>query len=184
MTNPDLRLRILLLNDRQDDADHIKTHLSENMRVPWDIHHCMTIQEAEPRFNKSDIVILDLSLIGTQTPEDIFKHVGNLTPFTPVIALIGEGDKERDLGIYVMERGAADAMMRGRFGRLVDAIEFALIRQKISINMRTVTDKTLADSEAQGKTDLASSQSSRERDLERHKQILSMFGGDYSASGH
>jgi hypothetical protein len=79
-----------------------------------------------------------------------------------------------------MEQGAADIVIRGHFARLVDAIEFALIRQKIKTNTRNSTDKTLSDSQDKGAADLKIRHGEALADDERHRQILRMFGGNYS----
>ena len=51
----------------------------------------------------------------------------------PIIALTGTSEDEQDLATFVMEAGAADHMIRGQFGRLIDAIEFSLIRRRITV---------------------------------------------------
>lgn len=202
MDKEEKQVRILLISDRLDDAEKIKAHLNTHMRLPWNLMHCINLREAAPRINKADIIILELELDGLSRPQQVFRDVGDMVFEIPIIVLTGKNENERDLATFVMEKGAADTIIRGQFGRLVDAIEFAMIRQKITTTARQSSDRVLADSKEQDATDLRDSKSSnatrlhaatdkgaadlkessdaRARDLEKSAQILRMFMGDYS----
>lgn len=138
------------------------------MRVPWSMSHCVSVKEARSRVNKADLVILKPEMEGLLTPKEVFQNIENMVFEVPILVLTGKGD-EHGLSTYVMEQGAADTVIRGQFARLVDAIEFALIRQKIKTDTRKTADKTLTDT--QGK-DAAHN--------EKQRQILRMLGGDYA----
>jgi PleD family two-component response regulator len=97
----------------------------------------------------------------------------------PIIVLTSEDD-ERSLSNYVMEQGAADTVIRGQFSRLVDAIEFGLIRQKLKTDARIKTEKTLSSSHDHNTNLQENSKTNIRAYNERHKQILRMFSGDYS----
>lgn len=167
MTEGKIKVGILLVSNNEEDSEKIKTHLDKNMRVPWNMMHCINVKEATLRINKADVIILDLSLKGLATPKEIFEDVEHIAHETPIIVLTGED--EYNLATYVMEQGAADKIVRGKFGRLVDAIEFALIRQKITKDTKTEADKKLTDSRKQGASD-----------EEKQRQILRMLGGGYA----
>lgn len=195
-------VRILLINDRYEDAEEIKTHLDEHMRLPWSLIHCINLKEATSRISMADIVILELELAGISSPQQIFADVGDMLFETPIIALTGKEKNQHGLATYVMEKGAADTIIRGQFGRLVDAIEFALIRQKITTDARKSTDRALADSKRhdavmlqeradsdaallqavkdKGAEDLKKSNEGRADEQEKSRQLLRMFTGDYS----
>lgn len=195
-------VRILLINDRHEDAEEIKIHLDQHMRLPWSLMHCISLKEATSRISMADIVILELELAGLSSPQQIFKDVDDMLFEIPIIALTGKEDNQHGLATYVMEKGAADTIIRGQFGHLVDAIEFALIRQKITTEARISTDRTLADSKKQdaallqeskdsdamllqaakdkGVEDLRQSNQGRADDKEKSRQLLRMFTGDYS----
>ncbi len=66
----------------------------------------------------------------------------------------------------------------------MDAIEFALIRQKIKTETRKASDKTLQDSKDAGDAKYKESCAQRRKDQEESKKTLSMFVGGYSASDH
>lgn len=124
--------KILLVCDNKADIGNIKLRLEESIKVPCYIWHCLTLEEALETLNKNklraDIIILDLGLIGTADPKDIYKKMGANARDIPIIVLTGTGEAEHDLATFVMEAGAADHMVRGQFSRLTDAIEFSLIR--------------------------------------------------------
>ena len=82
---------------------------------------------------------------------------------------------------HVMEKGAADTLIRGQFSRLVDAIEFVLVRQKITIGTRKIIDKSVQDSKDAGDAKYRASCDQRLKDQEESKKTLSMFMGGYSA---
>lgn len=149
------------------------------MRVPWRMTHCISVKEVRPRINRADLVILKPEMKGLSSPEAVFKEIDDMVFEVPIIVLTSKGDG-RALSTYVMEQGAADTIVRGQFSRLVDAIEFALIRQKIKTGVRKNTDKTLTDFQDRGAADLKASQNETLVGDERHKQILRMFSGDYA----
>ncbi len=128
--------KILLVCDNQADVRNIKLRLEESIKIPCYVWHCLTLAEALDMLNKNklraDIIILDLGLIGTANPKDIYQKMGDAARNIPIIVLTGTGEEEHDLATFVMEAGAADHMVRGQFSRITDAIEFSLIRHKIA----------------------------------------------------
>ncbi|MCB9980387.1 MAG: hypothetical protein H6863_06415 [Rhodospirillales bacterium] len=129
--------KILLVCDNKADVGNIKLRLEESIQIPCYVWHCLTLTEALDMLNKNklhaDIIILDLGLIGTANPKEIYQKMGESARNIPIIVLTGTGEEEHDLATFVMEAGAADHMVRGQFSRLTDAIEFSLIRHKIAI---------------------------------------------------
>ena len=113
------------------------------------------------------------------SPKKVFKDIDDMIFEKPIIVLKSKNDGQ-DLSTYVMEQGAADIVIRGQFSRLVDAIEFALIRQRLKVNVREAADKRLSASKSENKseTDISRDQNALAQD--RHKQILRMFSGDYA----
>ncbi len=157
----------------------IKTWLDKDMRVPWNMTHCVSLREVRPHISTADLVILKPEMKGLSSPKEVFKNIDDMVFEIPIIVLTSESD-ERSLSTYVIEQGAADTVIRGHFARLVDAIEFALIRQRIKTDARRTTDKTLSDSQDKGAADLKTSQGETLAVDERHRQILRMFSGDYA----
>lgn len=174
-----LPIRILIINNDLAEIGIIKAWLEKDMRVPWGIIHCIGVEEAHPHINNADLVILKPEMRGFSSPKEVFKNIDDMAFEVPIIVLTSEGD-ERGLSTYVMEQGAADTLIRGHFARLVDAIEFALIRQKLKTDARISSDKTLSDLQEKGAADLKSSRDETLVVDERHRQILRMFSGDYT----
>lgn len=177
-TAPD-KIRILLINNDFSEAGAIKAWLEMDMRVPWAMSHCVSVEEARSRINKADLVILKPEMEGILTAKEVFQSIDDMVFEIPILVLKSAED-EHGLSTYVMEQGAADTVIRGQFARLVDAIEFALIRQKLTSDTRKAADKTLADSQKKGAADLKHSHDGHVADDERHRQILRMFSGDYA----
>lgn len=149
------------------------------MRVPWTISHCVSVEEARSRINKADLVILKPEMEGLPSPKEVFQDIDDMIVDVPILVLTSEGD-EHGLSTYVMEQGAADTVIRGQFARLVDALEFALIRQRLKTDARKTAGDTLSTSQNQGAADLKTSHDANQAEEERHRQILRMFTGDYS----
>lgn len=179
MNSPPIKIRILIVNNDFAETGIIKTWLEKDMRVPWAISHCVSVKEARSRISKADLVILKPEMEGLPSPKKVFKNIDDMVFEVPILVLTSEGD-EHGLSTYVMEQGAADTVIRGQFAKLVDAIEFALIRQKLKTDTRKTADKTLSDSQDKGKADLKTSQDETVAEEERHRQILRMFSGDYA----
>jgi hypothetical protein len=195
------KIQILIINDDFSETADIKSWLDEGMRIPWGYLHCISVSEAGSRINNVDLVILKPEMAGDSSPLQVFDDIDGMVFEVPIIVLTSTDD-EHGLSSFVMEKGAADIVVRGKFERLVDAIEFSLIRQKITTKTRKLSDKTLQDSEikAAGKLQnskdlrkkdrkesairLQNSNDQREKDQEEGKKILSMFMGDYSATNN
>lgn len=191
MNNNEQDVRILLINDKAEDAERLKQHLNKHMRLPWTLMHCVNVKEAGARVKTADIIILELELEGLTSPRQIFGEIEDMAFEVPIIALTAKDKAGHGLATYVMEMGAADTIIRGQFGRLVDAIEFALIRQQITtearkasdramIENKTQADESLEKSKKQGAADLQESNIARADDKEKSRQTLRMFMGDYS----
>lgn len=136
MTIRHKNLKILLVSDNKADIGNIKIRLEESIDFPCYVWHCLTLSEALDYLNKRklrvDIVILDLGLIGTADPKEVYERMGCAAQSTPIIAITGADQEGHDLATFVMEAGASDHMVRGQFGRIVDAVEFSVIRHKIA----------------------------------------------------
>ena len=172
-------IRILIIDNDFDETSIIRIWLEKDMRVPWRMSHCVNVEEARSRINKADLVILKPEMESQSSPKKVFKDIDDMIFEKPIIVLKSKNDGQ-DLSTYVMEQGAADIVIRGQFSRLVDAIEFALIRQRLKVNVREAADKRLSASKSENKseTDISRDQNALAQD--RHKQILRMFSGDYA----
>lgn len=182
-TDTAINIRVLVISDSDDDVKSIEDHLTSYMRIPWSYMHCVSVKEAVSRVNRSDIVVLDLGIKGFETPKENFSNIGDIALDKPIIVLTGDGTAEHNLATYVMERGAADNIIRGKFGRLVDAIEFALIRQKITDNIKTRSDRALKATQTDGANELRDSKAETAKEKESSSQLVAWLTGGYSATG-
>lgn len=127
-------LKILLVCDNKAYTQNIKLRLEKFIEMPCYVWNCNSLIEATDMLDmnklRADIIILDLGLIGTVNPINIYKKIGSSAQDIPIIVLTGSGEEEQDIITIVMEAGAADHMIRGQFTRLIDAIEFSLLRNK------------------------------------------------------
>lgn len=149
------------------------------MRVPWTARHSVSVKEARSSVSMADLVILKPEMEGSLSPKQVFQDIGDMVFEVPILVLTNSDD-ERGFSTFVMEQGAADIVIRGQFARLVDAIEFALIRQRLKTDARKTADRNLVDTQGKGVADLKASHDLGLSDLERHRQILRMFCGDYA----
>ncbi len=202
MNTEQVKIRILIIDDDFSETADIKSWLDEGMRVPWSYMHCISVAEAGSRINNVDLVILKPEMEGLSSPMQVFDDIEDMVFEVPIIVLTNTEDDEYGLSTFVMEKGAADIVVRGKFDRLVDAIEFALIRQRIATDTRKASDKTLQDSKdtAAGELQdieglrskdreeaaikLKDSNDLRQKDQEESKKMLSMFMGDYSVTNN
>ena len=168
-------IKILLVCDNEADITDIKSRVENLDDVSCYVWQCPTLSEGigylDIKKLRADIIILDLGLKGMESPKEIYRQMGLSSHNIPIIVITGKGEKEHYLAVYVMESGAADNMVRGEFSGLMDAMEFALIRRKITKDQKTETDKTLQDSK-----DVGDAKSLK--DKQEHQDHLSMFMGD------
>ncbi len=202
MNDEQTKIRILIINDDFSETADIKSWLDKGMRVPWSYMHCISVAETGSRINDVDLVILKPEMEGLSSPMQVFDDIDDMVFEVPIIVLANTDDDEYGLSTFVMEKGAADIVVRGKFDRLVDAIEFALIRQRITTNARKSSDKTLQDSKDKAAGELhdieglrnqdreeaairlKDSNDMRQKDREESKKMLSMFMGDYSVTNN
>ena len=168
MADTVIKIHLLLVSNDFAETGTIKSWLEKDMRVPWAMSHCVNIEEARSRINKADLVILKPEMEGILTPKEVFQSIDDMAFDVPILVLKSAED-EHGFSTYVMEQGAADTIIRGQFARLVDAIEFALIRQKLKTDTRKNANNTLTDSQNENAVQ-----------TEKQRQILRMLGGDYA----
>ncbi|PSJ17361.1 EAL domain-containing protein [Nitrosomonas supralitoralis] len=144
-------LRILLIEDMEDDAQLLIDHLqSEGLMLEW--KRVDTESDINMRLQESwDIIVSDFSmpsLIGTRALEIVRQHDPDV-PFIFVSGTIGE-----DTAVKAMKSGAQDYIMKENLNRLLPAIERELreaqarrerhqaeqILRKLSLVVKQATD--------------------------------------------
>ncbi len=174
-----LKIHIVIIDNDVSEIAEIQAWLESDMRVPWTICHCVDVKEARSVIHKADLVILKPDTDDLPSSKEVFKNLEGMVFEVPIIVLTNAED-QHGLSTFVMEQGAADTIIRGQFARLVDAIEFALIRQKITTDARRVADQALSDTHDKRVSDLSETAQVRASETEKSRQILRMFSGDYA----
>jgi FixJ family two-component response regulator len=175
-------LCIMLISGDDQQVLQIKKTLENSIHVPWSILHCTHLKEAEPLINKADVILLDAGGRGTAYAKRFFEAVAGLKHEQPIIVLTGETDSERELALFVMEKGASDVLIRGAFGRISDAIEYAIIRQVIMSRERERSEQVLSNTVDAAAENVKVIEGAADDEKRKQKQLLDMFLGGYSAT--
>ena len=134
---------VLLVSDNESDIHEVQKHIERTMGLACRVWYCANISRAAGFFKQEtpevDIVLLDLGLIGSGRPREIFQQMQHIVSDIPIIIFTEREDHE--LALLTIGEGAADNVTRGQFStdpyKLRDAIEFSLARNKISKDERS-----------------------------------------------
>ncbi len=179
MNRMDPQLHIAVINDDVMECERIKYWLDQDMRMLWAMTRYSTALEAGKMLNDADVIIFKAEQ-GVIAPQEVYRKLEPLAADVPIIVLTDAHDGGRALGTFVMERGAADTLVRGQFARLVDAVEFALIRHRITARTRRAADANLRHSQDEGMVALEASRADHAQDQERSRAIMRMLVGAYA----
>ncbi|MGM0570305.1 EAL domain-containing protein [Marinobacter sp.] len=141
MSDTQARLRILLIEDDEDDVLITQDLLAEGSSLPVDVEWVDNADEGllVLREHRHDVALVDYRL-GPDSGIDLIRQARQEGVNTPLILLTGQGDRELDHN--AVEIGAADYLVKG----LVDAQ--ALIRSIRYAIDRSLAVSSLAQSEA------------------------------------
>ena len=159
-------LRVLLIEDSDIDAFVIQKALSK-YKENSQFMRASTLKAGEEILLKGevDIVLLDLGLPDTASPEDTYKQIKKWTDKLPVVIMTNL--KDHALAKTMVYEGAADFMNKDVIARdprhIQDAIDFSIERH--AAGRKLVSEKEKAQEELKGKD-----------------AILSCFMGGYSVS--
>jgi DNA-binding NarL/FixJ family response regulator len=137
-------VNILLVDSHPAEGWKIKTVLKESVKPTFRIWHAYSRADALRILGKSnikiDIVVLDLFLIDPISPKETYKIIGQAAKDTPIIVITG--NQSHSLARDLTAEGAADVIVRERFDvhqqRLLDAIEFSLLRNELLLQQRVL----------------------------------------------
>lgn len=117
-------LKILILEDNQDDAEIIKYELKKSP-LKFEIK-CVTTEQnfLDSLMNfQPDIILADYTLVGFDGLSAL-KLTKKISPETPFIFVSGSLGEEK--AVEMLKEGAIDYVLKDRLSRLVPAIERAL----------------------------------------------------------
>ena len=108
------RLRVLLVDDDEDDYIITRTLLEEVYRDEFDLEWVSAYERALQTLaaGQHSVCLLDYHL-GERTGLDLLREGVARGCSTPIILLTGKGDREID--VEAMKAGAADYLVKGRF---------------------------------------------------------------------
>lgn len=129
-------LRVLLIEDDEDDYVLTLEALSDTARAEYEITWCEDPAQglAELRSGTHDICLVDFRLGGV-TGVELIEAAGDALRQTPAILLTGRGDTEVD--IAGMKAGASDFLVKGTFDSesLERAIRYAVQRRDMDARL-------------------------------------------------
>ncbi|WP_189572880.1 EAL domain-containing protein [Marinobacter zhanjiangensis] len=132
MSDDQSRLRVLLIEDDEDDVLITRDLLHEGSAAPFDLAWIDNADDGllSLRDNQHDVALVDYRL-GPESGIDLIRQAQREGISTPMILLTGQGD--HDLDLKAVEIGAADYLVKG----LVDA-------QSLIRSIRYAIDRALA----------------------------------------
>ncbi|MHC4876639.1 MAG: PP2C family protein-serine/threonine phosphatase [Planctomycetota bacterium] len=130
--NPQPRIRVLLLEDSQSDADLIEIYLQQVTTAEYEVSRSESLGELRELLsarNDFDVVLADLSLPDSYGIETC-RRVREAAPTLPIIVLTGLDDESAAL--EALQSGAQDYLVKGHIDRqlLSRAIRYSIERQK------------------------------------------------------
>jgi signal transduction histidine kinase/CheY-like chemotaxis protein len=145
------KLQVLLVEDKQDDADLIREMLSSTGTSRFAIHCVSTLFDAVNFLDqeKADIALLDLDLPDSDGP-DIIHFVRKAAPNLPIVVMAGNEDEQ--VAITAVKAGAQDYLLKGKtpsyyFSRVLqNAVERKLTEERVRESerlMRSTLDALL-----------------------------------------
>ena len=138
---PDAPVRILLVDDDEDDYVITRTLVSEirgrRYQLEWVDNYDKAV--AAVRRREHDICLLDYRL-GSRTGLELLRESKSLNDRLPMILLTGQGDHEID--IEAMKAGAADYLIKGQLDsdKLDRAMRYAIQGQFAKEHLRRERD--------------------------------------------
>lgn len=128
--------RVLLVEDNASDAQLVRlalndSHQRDSYAPVFAIRSATRLSTAMTYLGEEDfdVILLDLSLPDSLSPDQSFKDIHKRVPHVPIIVLTGLGDEDRAL--RMIRDGAQDYLIKSRVERyvLVKAIRYAIERQ-------------------------------------------------------
>jgi diguanylate cyclase (GGDEF)-like protein len=136
LLNPDL-LKILIVDDDEDDYIIIRDMLSEVTEARYQIDWVNNYQSALDTLNTKDyhLCLLDFCL-GKQSGLDLLREIVKARYNMPVILLTGL--KDHTLGLEAMNSGAADFLIKGEVNSVIleRSIRYSIERKKMEEKIR------------------------------------------------
>lgn len=136
-------LRVLLIEDDEDDFILASDLLKAGLNIPHEVTWSRRLEEAllnpELSCNQVDVILLDLSLPDSQGWET-FRKVHDVAPDVPLILLTDLVDE--GIGVRAVKAGAQDYLIKSHIShnRLPTAVRYAVERKRTEETLRSYQD--------------------------------------------
>jgi len=148
LANP-ARVRVLVVDDNDGDADLVADYLIGIASVRFEIDRAKRLQEAINVIATAppDIVLLDLGLPDSHGTTGVAR-LREVAPSTPLVVFTGQDDP--DVATAVIKAGAQDFLVKGSFDddALVRTLRHAIERHRAQLEQHELVQR-LADANAQ-----------------------------------
>jgi signal transduction histidine kinase len=135
-------MRVLLIEDNEDDALIIRETLNEIRGTPFDLEWANRLSIGLERLNEGgvDVILLDLGLPDSQGLETLSK-ANDQAPEVPIVVLTGLADET--LGVKAVQEGAQDYLVKGQVdgNLLVRALRYAIERKRAEEALREYSER-------------------------------------------
>jgi len=126
------RIKILIIEDDEGDAELIRRFLSKAENIHFDTEHAELMSSGVTLLGKQnfDVILSDLGLPDSAGVETLVK-LHSRYPDIPMIVLTGLDDENTALA--AVQKGAQDYLIKGRLdtSQLIRSIRYAMERQKL-----------------------------------------------------
>jgi len=129
-------IKILIIEDNEDDAELILRFLSKAEHIHFDAEHAELMSSGAALLGQKnfDVILSDMGLPDSAGVETLVK-LHNSYPDIPMIVLTGLDDENTALA--AVQRGAQDYLIKGQIdtSQLIRSIRYAMERQKLKTEL-------------------------------------------------
>lgn len=129
-------IRVLLIEDNEDDAVMIRAMISQMVHLHYDLHWVCNLSDGNDSIQKElpSIILLDLALPDSRGTAGL-ESLQSSQPEIPIIVLTGDDDQSKALA--AIQIGAEDYLIKGQINvaLLERALRHAMERKKVKLEL-------------------------------------------------
>ncbi len=139
------RLRLLLVEDNQDDVQMFVDLISDHVKTPMDLSLASSLVDAanDLKTHDYDVILLDITLYYSDGPHT-YKALREHAKGAPIVILSGHDDE--DAALRALGDGVQDYLVKGKVdgSLLMRSIRYAIERQHLIDKLKEVDSKMAA----------------------------------------